>query len=453
MKKFSFLLAGTILLWTVAFAIAEEAKDATTAATWTTVEATTEVTTTSDKTELVATAETTSTDTAEAATWNTAEVATETVAEATTWATAEVATWDTAEVATGTVAEVTTWATAEETAVDEKTLIISESAKAKYSEEQLAAYQWAFENGITTINDADKARLSAWLTRAELAKMMSQYLTNVLDQVPTSGAKANYADVNESLGDLADYIETAYAYKIMWIKGDGTPLKNFNPKGQVTRAEYATVFSRVLYGDKYNKSEGKYYENHLKALNEAGILTKTTPTIKEVRGWVMLMMYRSVNPKTETPAEETVVEETTEAEATTGSVAEVATGTVAEVATWDTAEVVEATTWTVAPLYSEEDLKAAEKAITEEGVGKFTVKVENVKVKYMGDEKANSELKYCQELDATVEECVVFESEFYIPAQDAQMAWAFEPDTTITGYQWYLGRVKGGEWKILTFGF
>jgi hypothetical protein len=45
--------------------------------------------------------------------------------------------------------------------------------------------------------------------------MMSQYLTNVLDQVPTSGAKANYADVNESLGDLADYIETAYAYKIM----------------------------------------------------------------------------------------------------------------------------------------------------------------------------------------------------------------------------------------------
>jgi hypothetical protein len=32
-------------------------------------------------------------------------------------------------------------------------------------------------------------------------------------------------------------------------------LAKFNPKGQVTRAEYATVFSRVLFGDKYNKSE------------------------------------------------------------------------------------------------------------------------------------------------------------------------------------------------------
>jgi hypothetical protein len=73
-------------------------------------------------------------------------------------------------------------------------------------------------------------------------------------------------------------------------------------------------------------------------------------------------------------------------------------------------------------LYTQEDLKAAEKVITEEGFGKMTVKVENVKLKYMGDEKANSELKYCQELDSTVEECVVFESEFYIPEQDAQMA-------------------------------
>jgi hypothetical protein len=56
-------------------------------------------------------------------------------------------------------------------------------------------------------------------------------------------------------------------------------------------------------------------------------------------------------------------------------------------------------------------------------------------------------------LDATVKECVVYESEFYIPEQDAVMAWAFEPDTTLTGYQWYLGRVKWGEWKILTMGY
>jgi hypothetical protein len=33
------------------------------------------------------------------------------------------------------------------------------------------------------------------------------------------------------------------------------------------------------------------------------------------------------------------------------------------------------------------------------------------------------------------------------------MAWAFEPDTTLTWYQWYLGRIKWNGWKILTSGF
>jgi putative hemolysin len=74
-------------------------------------------------------------------------------------------------------------------------------------------------------------------------------------------------------------------------------LKYFNPNGKVTRAEYATVFSRVLYGDKYNKAEGNYYEDHIKALKNVGILTNDNPSIEEVRGWVMLMMLRSTNVK------------------------------------------------------------------------------------------------------------------------------------------------------------
>ena len=264
MKKFSFLLLGAFLLWAMSFVVADES------------------------------------DGANALTWDTAEMPkTETVAliEATTWDTAEVATWDTAEVATWATAEATTWTTAEATTWA--------TAQSKYNEEQVKAYEWALENGITTINDIEKARLADGLTRAELAKMMSQYMTKVLWQTPTvTGEKVNYADVNSSLGDLADFIQTAYDYKIMWINADGTPLKEFNPSGKVTRAEYATVFSRVLYGDKYNKSEWNYYEDHLNALKEAGILTNTTPTIQEIRGWVMLMMYRSSNVKSETPAEE-----------------------------------------------------------------------------------------------------------------------------------------------------
>jgi len=191
-----------------------------------------------------------------------------------------------------------------------------------------------------------------------------------------------------------------------------------------------------------------------------------------------LMMYRSVNvdltiadeePSQEVisianPASEYCVAQwwelniVADEEGNQSGICKLADGT--EVEEWEYyranhQEEIEAATWdtVTAPLYTEEDLKAAEKVIMEEGFGKLNVKVENVNLKYMGDEKANLELKYCQELDSTVEECIVFESDFYIPEQDAQMAWAFEPNTTLTGYQWYLGRTKGGEWKVLTFGY
>ena len=196
----------------------------------------------------------------------------------------------------------TTWEVKEENTKSD--VIISDAAKAAYNDEQLAAYQWAYDNGITTINDVDKARLSDPLTRAELAKMMSQYISSVLKKSPIKADKPEYKDVDESLGDLADFIVKAYQYQIMGINADGSALENFNPNGLVTRAEFATVFSRVLYWDKNNQAWDDYYSKHIAALKEAGILSNDDPTIQEVRGWVMLMMYRSANEKAPTQDEQ-----------------------------------------------------------------------------------------------------------------------------------------------------
>lgn len=284
---------GAFLLWTMAFVLADENGQAN-ALTGSVLEEPTPTvaetlvlpeTTTWENTEVA--------DTTEATTWDTAEATSETDEE-TVEATETEA--DTTDADSTTVSDDT----------DDSVTTTSDTANQKYDEEQVTAYEWALEKGITTIDNIDNARLSDGLTRAELAKMMSQYMTKVLWKTPADVEKANYADVDESLWDLADFIQTAYAYKIMWINADGTPLKEFNPNGKVTRAEYATVFSRVLFGDKYNKAEWNYYEDHLNALKEAGILTNTTPSITEVRGWVMLMMYRSNNAKTDTPTEETV---------------------------------------------------------------------------------------------------------------------------------------------------
>jgi hypothetical protein len=61
----------------------------------------------------------------------------------------------------------------------------------------------------------------------------------------------------------------------------------------VTRAQFGTILSRTLRGDK-NNGWNIYYKKHLDELKENGIMTKiNTPLAKELRGWVMLMLQRT----------------------------------------------------------------------------------------------------------------------------------------------------------------
>lgn len=101
--------------------------------------------------------------------------------------------------------------------------------------------------------------------------------------------------MDESLGDLANYVQLAYQLRIMGIHSDleQTPLNNFMPHQIVTRAEFATVFSRVLFGAQFNQEGVLWYEGHLTALRNAKILTNMTPKMQEIRGRVLLMLYRS----------------------------------------------------------------------------------------------------------------------------------------------------------------
>ncbi len=159
--------------------------------------------------------------------------------------------------------------------------------------EQTQAYERAYKHGITTISGEDNARLTEAITRAELAKMMAVYAMNMLGRAPVLTWTASYSDVGSELGDLEGFIQLAYQLQIMGIEADGSPLLAFNPNGLITRAEFATVLSRVLWWAKYNQEGADFASKHLTALKEAGILKDTTPNLQEMRGWVMLMLQRS----------------------------------------------------------------------------------------------------------------------------------------------------------------
>lgn len=168
-----------------------------------------------------------------------------------------------------------------------------------YPAELEGAYAYAYDLGITTQASMDSARLYDSMTRAELAKMISNFAMQVAGLTPDTEAACSFSDLAPVAGtDLADFAVTACQLGLMGIGTNGI----FNPNGQVTRAEFGTVLSRVLYGDTYNGGN-PYYEAHLNALKAAGIMNDiSNPDMKEIRGYVMLMMQRSDANGSTTPA-------------------------------------------------------------------------------------------------------------------------------------------------------
>jgi hypothetical protein len=154
------------------------------------------------------------------------------------------------------------------------------------------------------------ARMHDAITRAELAKVISQYATQVLGKTPNTSkdCSAFLNSIAAYTNDLHGFMIMACQLEIMGINPDGTPLDNFRPNDFVTRAEFGTVLSRLLRGDAYEYENGLYYTYHLNALREARIITNIDPTLQELRGWIFLQLLRvasegllNINNANETP--------------------------------------------------------------------------------------------------------------------------------------------------------
>ena len=160
-------------------------------------------------------------------------------------------------------------------------------------------YQWAYENEVTTVNILEDSDPDGLVTRWHLAKMVVNYMVNVLwKRVPYDVTyNCLYWGDDESVwesDEIKEYATKACAFWIMWIN-----MKNneFLPNAIVTRAEFWTVMSRVLWGDRYDIMDTDnrvYYEDHLQALKRDGILMQIeNPEARwEIRKWVWLVFRR-----------------------------------------------------------------------------------------------------------------------------------------------------------------
>ena len=162
-----------------------------------------------------------------------------------------------------------------------------------YSSELKQAYNWAYQSEITTQSSIEKANMWWKITREEMAKMISNYAINILWKSPDTTKSCLFSDSNIN-PDLVRFVTESCQLWLMWQW-----ITSFKPRDFVTRAEFWTVLSRALWWDKYGWWN-TYYENHLKALQSEWIMKKIdVPMDNEIRWYVMLMLMRSVNQKTD----------------------------------------------------------------------------------------------------------------------------------------------------------
>ena len=158
-----------------------------------------------------------------------------------------------------------------------------------FSQEFVDAYNFAYKNWITTKSSIYDAKMYSPLTRIQMAKMLSNYAINVLWKEPdVSKWVVKFDDVSNNLNkEYGNAVILAYQLWIMWQN-----IKNnkFKPYNEVTRAEFATALSRLLYWTEDWKN--KYYDPHIIKLYGEWIINKTDPLIKEKRGYVMIMLLR-----------------------------------------------------------------------------------------------------------------------------------------------------------------
>lgn len=167
--------------------------------------------------------------------------------------------------------------------------------------EMEGAYAWARSKGLTSQPTYDSFEPYSPLLRKHMAKFLSQFAVNVLGKTPdTSRTDCKFIDMGLETQEMKDYAVMACQLGMMGYKPDSVTVHStFWPNEVVTRAQYWTALSRLLWGDTYavsNAQANQYWVRHLAALKDAGIMTQIeTPHQVELRGWVLLTLWRQAS--------------------------------------------------------------------------------------------------------------------------------------------------------------
>ena len=150
------------------------------------------------------------------------------------------------------------------------------------------AYNFAYENGLTSMSSAEAFMPFATMTREAAARFMVKF-ADLIAAAQVEGQDCSFSDLGSADQSLVSFINDACAkYAIM--KGSNGA---FMPKASVTRGQMITMLSRALYGNQYDSTSADYWTLHANRLVEDGIITVVNADQLVLRGDAMIMLMRA----------------------------------------------------------------------------------------------------------------------------------------------------------------
>jgi len=174
---------------------------------------------------------------------------------------------------------------------------IGNITNSKFSTEFNNAYLRAYANGLTTMPSIQQANINGKIIREHFAKMITEFAIKVLEKKPDTKKSCTFADAKNESEEMQFYIKTACQLGLMGREADGKNTKSsFDPTATITREQFATIVSRLLYGTTNNSTDAiNRATKHLQALHDAKIINNiSNPSMEEIRGYVMLMLQRAI---------------------------------------------------------------------------------------------------------------------------------------------------------------
>lgn len=79
-----------------------------------------------------------------------------------------------------------------------------------------------------------------------MAKMISNFAITLGGLTPNTGANCDFTDITSQSAEMKFYIKLSCQLGLM-----GQGITKFDPTAVVTRAQFGTILSRVLWGNRY----------------------------------------------------------------------------------------------------------------------------------------------------------------------------------------------------------